>query len=63
MKVTLTKNIERCYHECPYFELDGGPSPVMVCDHPKAPDSGYIISHPQCMNGFPEKCPLVRESW
>jgi len=55
--------ISRCYHECPYFGLDGGPGPVMVCNHPSL--SGWegmdIISHPECVNGFPKKCPLLRK--
>ena len=58
MKVTITKTITQCYHECPYFELDGGPSPVMICGHPEVSDGGYIISHPGCIGGFPKKCPL-----
>jgi len=58
----ITKNITRCYHQCPYFALDGGPGPVMCCDHPKAEHWG-IISHPDCDNGFPKKCPLLRESY
>ena len=57
IEVTLTKKIERCYHDCPHFGIDGGPGPVMVCDHPDAPERGYIISHPECEQGFPPKCP------
>ena len=56
-----TKDISKCYQECPYFGLEGGPGPVMVCKHPKAEDGGYIISHPQCDTGFPKKCPIVKE--
>ena len=66
MKVTFTKEINRCYHECPYFELEGGPGPVMICGHPDAPEvpsggwKGWgVISHPDCDNGFPQKCPLL----
>lgn len=55
----VTKDISKCYQECPHFELDGGPGPVMYCGHPDAPDSGYIISHPECDTGFPKKCPLI----
>jgi hypothetical protein len=65
MKVTIPAQeveISRCYHECPYFINDGGPGPVMVCNHPKAEDSGYIIDHPDCDNGFPKKCPLLKNS-
>jgi hypothetical protein len=61
MLVTKTKNINSCYHECPYFELDGGPGPVMICGHPKAPDQGHIISHPECDDGFPSRCPIQAE--
>lgn len=28
---------------CPLRGIDGGPGPVMVCEHPNAPDMGYII--------------------
>ncbi len=59
--VTTTTVVERCYHSCPHFGLDGGPGAAMVCNHPKAPDMGYIISHPECDNGFPPLCPLVKE--
>jgi len=63
MKVTrtITKEISKCYHQCPYFELEGGPGPVMVCEHPEAENTGYIISHPECDNGFPKECPLMKE--
>lgn len=58
-KVTISK----CYHECPYFSLDGGPSPVMYCGHPslsgKGQEAAFIISHPDCDTGFPKKCPLL----
>lgn len=62
MKVTriITKEISRCYHECPYFNLEGGPGPVMVCGHPEA-KSPYIVSHPECDTGFPKECPLLME--
>ena len=63
IEVTVTKKITRCYHECPYFMLDGGPGPVMMCTHPDigpSMEDCYIISHPQCDNGFPDKCPLLR---
>jgi hypothetical protein len=56
--------ISRCYHQCPYFSLDGGPGPVMYCGHPaldaKNVYDRMIISHPDCDNGFPAKCPLVK---
>lgn len=51
----IERNISRCYHECPYFETEMS---CMVCGHPDAPEEGYIISHPDCMKGFPKLCPL-----
>ena len=58
------KEIHRCYHECPYFSLDGGPSPVMYCGHPSITSKNFadaaIISHPDCDTGFPKLCPEVR---
>ena len=63
IQVTITKEISRCYHECPYFQLDGGPGPVMYCAHPTFKGyEGFIISHPDCDDGFPEKCPLLKEN-
>jgi len=66
IEVTFTKKIKRCYHECPYFDTDGGPGSVMVCTHPDAgklgDGLGYgIIHHPECDNGFPSKCPLLAQ--
>ena len=67
MKVTIperTVEITRCYHECPFFGLDGGPSGAMHCDHPSLASDynlGYIISHPDCSTGFPAGCPLVKQ--
>ena len=66
IKVTIVieTEIERCYHECPYFQLDGGPGPIMICGHPyfndKGAYAGCIISHPDCDNGFPKECPLLK---
>lgn len=58
--------IEYCYHNCNYFNLDGGPGPVMICSHPELKKSdidavrmGYIITHPVCTEGFPKRCPLT----
>ena len=68
---TTKRTIERCYHDCPHFYLDGGPGPVMACGHPdtearyeklKNLAEIYIISHPNCDNGFPERCPLLPEN-
>ena len=61
---TKEYEIERCYHECPHFGIDGGPGPVMVCQHPFFNGKGYegcIISHPECDEGFPKDCPLLKE--
>ncbi len=68
IEVATTKKIKRCYHECPYFSVDGGPSGAMMCLHPKIKKQFektqniavyYIINHPKCDNGFPKKCPLL----
>jgi|AntAceMinimDraft_18_1070375.scaffolds.fasta_scaffold04883_5 hypothetical protein len=60
-----TVTITKCFHECPYFSTEGGPSPIMVCNHPyfddKEPYDNCIIHHPQCDTGFPDDCPLLRE--
>lgn len=66
IKVTIPAReieIDRCYHTCPYFTLDGGPSPCMVCGHPSLKDwEGFgIISHPDCDDGFPKDCPLLKK--
>ena len=67
IKVTKTETIDSCCHQCPYFGVDDGPGGAMVCEHPdinkKYKETGdmsvlYIISHPECDNGFPKKCPL-----
>lgn len=66
--MTKTVKITRCYHECLHFGIDGGPSGAMVCHHPEIEkqykETGnigvfYIISHPDCDDGFPPKCPLL----
>jgi hypothetical protein len=49
-------DIDHCWNACPYNGLDFN---VMTCDHPQAPNNGYIISHPECDTGFPEDCPLI----
>ena len=62
---TIEVEIESCIHRCPYFELDGGPGPVMACFHPdalaKGMEGSYIISHPEGDVGFPAKCPLLNK--
>lgn len=55
----IEKDIQRCKDECPYFGIDGGPGPVMICKRPDAIRQGYIISHPDCDSGFPRECPLI----
>jgi len=64
MKVKVTKvstvEISRCYHQCPYFSVEGGPGPIMICNHPEV-ENPHIITHPKCVSGFPEKCPLLKE--
>jgi len=62
-EVVIKTKITSCYHECPYFSLDGGPGPVMMCNHPYFKDkegyAGAIINHDEDIkNGFPTKCPL-----
>ena len=61
IEVIYKTKIDHCYHTCPHFSLDGGPSPAMMCGHPDAQDNGYIISHPECDQGFPPKCPLLND--
>lgn len=61
IEATRTTKIIQCYNRCPYFALDDAPNPKqqMRCRQPDAPDSGYIIFHPDCVDGFPKKCPLT----
>ena len=54
---TIIKEVNKCYGECLYFGILGG---VTVCEFAHAEDLGYIISHAECDNGFPEKCPLIK---
>jgi hypothetical protein len=53
------KTIDRCYHKCLYFSLDGGSGPVMRCEYLEAPERGFIISHSEYDNGFSGRCPLA----
>lgn len=55
---TVTKRISSCFHVCPYFALEWN---VMVCTHPEVENDGFIIEHPKCRDGFPDKCPLLKE--
>jgi len=48
--------------ECPFRGIDGGPSPAMVCEHPNATDTGYIISwDDKAENRISKKCPILGE--
>lgn len=53
---TVTKDITRCFQDCPYFNSVGH---EMECEHPEAPDKGQIITYPDCYKGFPSRCPLI----
>ncbi len=46
--------------DCPHRGIDGGPGPVMVCDHPGADSMGYIISwNPERTTRQSDRCPLT----
>lgn len=55
--ITVEKRISHCKNECPYYSCEAH---EMRCEHPLAPDAGLIITHPDCMNGFPDLCPEAR---
>jgi hypothetical protein len=61
--VLIERDIKCCYKECPYMKVEGAES-LMVCEHPEAPEvngrKGLIISHPDCIIGFPKECPLAK---
>lgn len=42
---------------CPYRGIDGGPSPIMVCNAPGAPNGGYIIEM-EAGEAVSYQCPL-----
>jgi hypothetical protein len=49
---------------CSHRGIDGGPSPVMVCNHPdnKTCEQAYIISWRDDKRTAPrDKCPAVRD--
>jgi hypothetical protein len=47
---------------CGYFGIDGGPSPVMVCGHPRASTYGYIIHwDSERKNRTSTECPKKRD--
>ena len=54
------KTIKKCFHSCPYFEIEAGMTKAMICTNKEAPYK-HIISHPECDNGFPKLCPLIKE--
>jgi hypothetical protein len=64
VKFLLEKTIDKCYHTCPYFDLEGMEH-CMICTHPYFKDkeayANCIISHPDCDDGFPKDCPLLKE--
>lgn len=44
--------------KCPLRGIDGGPGPVMVCEHPDAEDTGYIIHwNDDYTHRVSDKCP------
>ena len=55
--VELNIEVKSC-SVCPMRGIDGGPSPAVCCNHPDAPDRGYIIG--RCVEGFPQLCPLLK---
>ena len=60
--VTFIKKINSCYHNCPHFTIQISlECEIMICKHPNAKLDGHIIEHPECVAGFPEKCPLWNE--
>jgi len=70
IEVTKVVKIDHCYQQCPHFDIDGGPSSAMVCEHPEIRAEFkktrnisvfYIISHPECDKGLPKKCPLLKK--
>ena len=45
--------------QCHFKGIDGGPGPVACCNHPDAPDYGYIISwNKERTEQVSDKCPL-----
>lgn len=60
LTVSIAKIIDHCWNQCFHCDINDGPGSAMICLHPQAPDDGYIISHPECDTGFPEKCPLIK---
>jgi hypothetical protein len=56
--------VTSCYHGCPFFGLDGGPSSAMYCEHPSLDHhnyGGYIITQNNSHDRVPDECPLHKE--
>jgi len=61
-KKEVSKENTACCDNCPLRGIDGGPSPVMTCEHPGATDMGYIISwNRDSTSRFSKKCPKQEE--
>lgn len=66
MRGTMAKenkeNIAHC-DDCPLRGIDGGPSPVMVCEHREAADMGHIISWDDDVeHRISKQCPKLRRN-
>ena len=61
MKVIITKDINRCWHECPHFRttMDG-----MSCGHPYWGDKNSyanLLDRDEVRNNvYPKSCPLLK---
>lgn len=50
-----------CCDDCELRGIDGGPGPVMVCNHPEATDRGYIINWDKASKcRISTRCPKLR---
>jgi len=64
IKVTkvINKEIEQCYHQCPYFYSGH----EMECTHPFFQDkdvyAGLIITRENSIGRFPDECPLLKDN-
>ena len=60
-KVEIEVEVGKC-EDCHFRGIDGGPGPVMVCEHPDATGLGYIISwNNERTRRFSDECPLDDE--